>query len=201
MALCTPMTPTLNEKSYQYYAHPSIHEIRDVYQTTLKNVFDIDLTNHIQLAQRLARSLSVEGIIPMPNKIKTYSRTNSLFVHQYGIKSQCENHQKDLCFTAIENELDFQSIPEEDNKRHYSTKKPYECPSKEYILSSPPNGYKPICIQLLARHGSRSLNGHDYDLQTLKIWQLAKQKNMLTTLGEQLKEDTELFMDANNHVG
>jgi hypothetical protein len=190
MTLCTPMTPALNEKSYQYYPHPSIHEIRNVYQTTLKKVFDIDITNHIQLAQRLARSLSVEGIIPMPNKSKTYSRTNSLFVRQ-----------KDLNFTAIENELDFQSIVEEDNKRHYSTKKPYECPSKEYILSSPPIGYKPICIQLLARHGSRSLNGHDYDLQTLKIWQLAKEKNMLTSLGEQLKADTELFMNENNRVG
>jgi hypothetical protein len=201
MTFYTPIIPSLSEKSSQYHPYPSLYDIRNMCQTTLKKILHVDITDHIQLAQRLARSLSVEGIIPMSSKTKSYSRTNSLFVHQYGIKSQCENLGKDLCFTALENDYDFVSIPEEDNKRYYSTKKPYECPSKEYILSSPPIGYKPICVQLLARHGSRSLNGHDYDLQTLKIWQLAKQKNMLTSLGEQLKEDTELFMDANNKVG
>jgi hypothetical protein len=174
-------------------------------QTTLKKVFDRDVINRIQFAERLVRSLSVQSTIPTSNTSKQYNRINSVFVRQCEIKSQCEQSnkflQKDLCFTAIENDFNFQSIPEDDHKRHYSTKKPYECPSEKYILSSPPIGYKPICIQLLARHGSRSLNGHDYDLQTLTIWQLAKQKNMLTTLGEQLKEDTELFMDANNHVG
>ncbi|CAF4946077.1 unnamed protein product, partial [Rotaria socialis] len=63
-------------------------------------------------------------------------------------------------------------------------------------------GYKPICVQLLARHGSRTfINSHDYDRQTLQIWQVAKEKNMLTPLGEQLKEDIEWFMHENVRVG
>lgn len=189
MALCTPMSPMLN-KCYRY---PSIYDLGHLYQKTLEKCFDIDITNPYQLAQRLARSLSVEGILPMPNNTKTYIRTKSLYVHQKAA----------LCFTSIGSELDFQAIieDEEDHKRHYSTKTPYQSPSKEYILSSPPTGYKPVCVQLLARHGSRSLNGHDYDIQILQIWQLAKQKNLLTKIGEQLQEDIELFIDENNNVG
>ncbi len=198
MSLCTTIIPTLHEKSPVYYRHPSLLEIRTMCQTTLKKVLDIDITNHIQFAERLARSLSVEGILPISINRKIYTRTNSLFVRQIEIKSLLS---KDFSFTATENEFDFLPIPEEHDQRHYSTKKPYPCPGKDYRLSTPPNGYQPISIQLLARHGSRSLNGHDYDLETLQIWQLAKEKNMLTTLGEQLKEDTEVFMAANNHVG
>lgn len=80
-------------------------------------------------------------------------------------------------------------------------KKPYPSPSNDYQLSLPPPNYKPIGIQLLARHGSRSLNSHDYDMQTLRIWQIAKDSQMLTQLGKELKIDTDLFMFANNHVG
>jgi len=107
----------------------------------------------------------------------------------------------DSCFTATENELDFKSIPEEDDTRYYSTKTPYKSPSKDYVLSSPPAGYKPICVQLLARHGSRTLTKHAYDCLTIQIWQLAKEKDMLTPFGEELKNDTELFMKENKRVG
>jgi len=196
MALCIPMMMALNERSLSYYRYPSAHEIRTMRQTTAKKVRHVDLTNRIQLVERLARSLSVEGILPISKNAKTLSRTISLFEN----KSQHEQ-SNEFSFTGIPNESECLSIPEEDDKRHYSTKKPYPYPSNEHRLSSPPMGYKPICIQLLARHGSRSLNGHDYDLQTLKIWQLAKEKNMLTSLGEQLKADTELFMNENNRVG
>lgn len=193
MAVCTTMTPILTEKSSQCYHYSPINDLRDIYQTSLKQYFNIDISNPFQLVQRLARSLSVEGIIPMPNNhSKTYTRTNSLYIH---------HQKKEFPFKSIENDLDFQVIPEENDKRHYSTKTPYPCPSNECILSSPPMGYKPICIQLLARHGSRSLNGHDYDMQIIKIWQLAKENNLLTLLGEQLKEDIELFMEENNCVG
>jgi hypothetical protein len=164
-----------------------------------------DISNCIPLVQRLARSFTAEDITPMPNLRKTYSRANSLFVGQFYMKipSKQSNQviSKDFCFTATENEFDFKSIPEEDDTRYYSTKTPYKSPSKDYILSSPPTGYKPIGVQLLARHGSRTLTKHGYDCLTIQIWELAKQKNMLTSLGEELKNDTELFIKANNHVG
>jgi hypothetical protein len=177
------------EKSSPFNPHPSLHEIRNMCHMTLNKVLNIDITDRNQLVERLARSFSVEGMIPISTTARTYSRTSSLFVRQSEIKTELE-----------ENELEFEAIIEDD-KRHYSTKKAYECPSPEYILSTPPTGYKPICVQLLARHGSRSLNGHDYDLETLKIWRLAKEKNMLTPLGKQLENDIKLFMDANNTVG
>jgi hypothetical protein len=167
-----------------------------MYKTTMKKARHMDLTNRIQLVERLARSLSVEGVLPISKHTKTLSRTISLFGNQSPFEES-----NDLCFTAIPNDLEYFSIPEEDDKRYYSTKTPYPCPSDEHHLSSPPMGYKPIGIQLLARHGSRALNGHDYDLQVLIIWQLAKDINMLTNLGEQLKEDIELFMTENNRVG
>jgi hypothetical protein len=202
MALCTTTNSTVTEKFISSHPHPSLHEIRNMCHLTLNKVLNMDITDRHQLVERLARSLSVEGIISKSNTAKTCSRTISLFVRQSGMKSQLEDDvQTDLCFTTTENQFNFEPIIEDDDKRHYSTKKAYQCPSQEYILSTPPTGYKPVCVQLLARHGSRSLNGHDYDLEILKIWQLANEKNMLTSLGKQLQDDIKLFMDANNHVG
>lgn len=145
--------------------------------------------NSKRLAQRLVRSLSVENENSLAKTTPLYQRTKSL----YGKKKRqhAKYLQKEFCFLAIETS----------SKRYYSTKKPYPFLFDQYALSHTPSNYKPICIQLLARHGSRSLNSHDYDLQTLRIWNLAKDNQMLTSLGKELKIDIELFMHANNHVG
>ncbi|CAF0913886.1 unnamed protein product [Adineta ricciae] len=121
-------------------------------------------------------------------------RTQSLGIQEEG--------HNDLDSSKNENELDFSPITEKDDSdRFYSTKTSYKSPTKDYTLSSPPSGFKPICVQFLARHGSRTLTSHSYDIQTLKVWQLAKERNMLTHLGEQLKEDIERFMKENNQIG
>ncbi|CAF0885776.1 unnamed protein product [Rotaria sordida] len=205
MALYTTINTSLNENSTQDYPYQYLDKTRNMHLMTLKNVLNIDIINHIQLDERLARNLIAKGIILLANTATTYIRPNSLFIRQFDRKVQFEQSKKaiqnDLCSQFISNKSNIISVSNEDYKRYYSTKTPYEYPSENYILSPPPTGYKPICVQLLARHGSRTLSNHDYDLETLTIWQLAKQKNMLTPLGEQLKEDIELFMHANNHLG
>ena len=176
-----------------------------MYRTTLQKFFDTKVTNHIPLVETLTRRFSVEDIITNTSSGKTNSQTNSSVVPDAEAKSPLEQASqvtpKDSCFTSIDNELGFSPDQGEDNKRYYSTRAPYKSPPKDYILSSPPVGYKPVCVQLLSRHGSRTLTEQNYGLQTLEIWQLAKEKNMLTPFGEELKKDTELFMEANNQVG
>ncbi|CAF2996359.1 unnamed protein product [Rotaria sp. Silwood2] len=143
--------------------------------------------------------------ILLSNTVTTYIQPNNLFIPQPDINVQLEQSKKaiqnDICSRVVNHKSDSISVNNENHERHYSTKTPYKYSSEKYILSSPPTGYKPICIQLLARHGSRTLSSRDYDLETLTVWQLAKQKNMLTPLGEQLKRDIELFMHENNRVG
>ena len=194
MALCIPMTMNSNDKSLPHNRHLSLHEIRGMYRSTLKKVRHMDLNNRMELVEKLARSLSVEGVLS--KRTKTLTRTFSLFGSQSSF-----DESNDYSFSGISNDSQISSIPEQDDQRNYSTKTPYPCPSNGHRLSSPPQGFKPIGIQLLARHGSRALNGHDYDIQILTIWRLAKEINMLTSIGEQLKEDTELFMEENNRVG
>ncbi|CAF0764305.1 unnamed protein product [Adineta steineri] len=195
MALCTVPSFNLNIQYDQCYPYQYLYDICNLYRLNFQNVFFINNDEHIRSLVGMNRRYSVQSVVPVINNKKTYNRAISLFVKQNEIESPVQHSiPKTLQFTSVEDEGD-------DNKRFYSTKTPYTCPSKEYVLSSPPTGYKPIGVQLLARHGSRTLNSHDYDVQTLKIWQLAKQKNMLTPLGEQLKEDTELFIGENNHVG
>ena len=197
MALCTTMSSAFNKTSLPHYPS-SLHKLQQMYRKPWKQTatIDVDLTNRIQLAERLVRSLSVEGYLAHPEETRFYSRRISLIARQASY-----DETEELFLPTISNDLSFFSTPLDDENRYYSTKKPYPCPSKGHCLSSPPHGYKPIGIQLLARHGSRALTNHNYDIELLQIWQLAKEKNLLTKLGEELEEDTILFTHANDHVG
>ncbi|CAF1637141.1 unnamed protein product [Rotaria magnacalcarata] len=201
MALCTTMNSNLNEESVQHDIQSSLDEILSMMSlTTLNITLNINAINHIQINESIARSFSTEGFISKSN-------ATTRFIQQSNAKAQFEQSapvvtQEELCSTIIPNGSDLVHVTNEHHQRHYSTKKPYRYCPKKNILSSPPMGYKPICVQLLARHGSRTfINSHDYDGQTMQIWQLAKEKNMLTPLGEQLKEDIELFIHENARVG
>ena len=169
-------------------------------QRILKRAFSIDTSNRSQLVRQMKKALSVDHQSAGRTTKKTHDQTNSYCNRQLRMKLPISQALKtDPCFTAAETDVDFVSIA--DVERHYSTKAPYPCPSAECTLSSAPPGYQPVGVQILARHGSRSLNGRDYDRQLLSIWTIAKQRNMLTMLGEQLKDDIELFMHANNQAG
>lgn len=192
MALCTTMSNGFTDTSLPYYP-TALHELHTMYRSSWnKPVGNMEM----QFAENFVRSLSVEGILPTATETRLYTRAISLFARQSSYDEDDESLPE-----IIPNDSLFLSIPDDDEHRYYSTKKPYPSPSKEHSLSSPPNGFKPIGIQLLARHGSRALTNHDYDIELLEIWQIAKEKNLLTKLGEQLEEDTILFMNANNLVG
>ena len=95
----------------------------------------------------------------------------------------------------------FSNLEFYSDQRHYSTKRPYPSASRKRFLSSPPEGFHPIAVQVLARHGSRTLAHNNYDERVLKIWRIAHEKNQLTVFGQQLKDDVDLFMEANNCLG
>lgn len=188
MAPVTTMNPHSPETSNQSYSYP--YKLHHFYNSTLRPIFSVNNIGPVRFIHRHNRSIS----IPHPSPTLYYFPTQSVGIQQQG--------HNDLHSSKSENELKFLPITDEDDSdRFYSTKTSYKSPTKDYTLSSPPSGFKPICVQFLARHGSRTLTGHGYDIQTLKIWQLAKERNMLTLLGEQLKEDIERFMKENNQIG
>lgn len=195
MALCTTMSSAFNKTSLPYYPS-SLHKLRRMYRKKAAATMDIELNNRIQLPDRFNRSLSMEGCLPQPTETRFFTRRISFIARQTSYEENDE-----LFLPTISNDLRFFSTSSDDEHRYYSTKKPYPCPSKGHCLSSPPQGYKPIGIQLLARHGSRALTNHNYDIELLQIWQIAKENNLLTKLGEDLEDDTRLFMQANNHIG
>ena len=172
--------------------------------TSLRNFSIIDQPSPGRLNQIMARSFSMEEPFDLPVSKRACNRTKSVLIRSPFKKYRVNRRVKEQnqCSTFSIRNLEFLPlIEEEDVERHYSTKRPYPRPSQDYLLSVPPAGYQPIGIQVLARHGSRTLNSHDYDQRILRIWHIAKQQNMLTAFGEQLRADTEVFIEANNQIG
>ncbi|UJR33520.1 hypothetical protein I4U23_020965 [Adineta vaga] len=83
----------------------------------------------------------------------------------------------------------------------YSTKTPYKPPSSELIIPIPPADYELVCAQIVARHGSRALEGRKYDRLTMSLWLQAKEENALTELGRQFGNDLRYFIDINDQIG
>ena len=67
---------------------------------------------------------------------------------------------------------------------HYTTKTPYVAPSERAAL--PPQGFRPLMVQLVARHGSRPLSSADDDDLSLQVWRQAQVEGALTPLGAAL---------------
>ncbi|MFU8817590.1 MAG: histidine-type phosphatase [Pseudomonadales bacterium] len=67
---------------------------------------------------------------------------------------------------------------------HYTTKTPYVPPSERAAL--PPQGFRPLMVQLVARHGSRPLSSADDDDLSLQVWRQAQAEGALTPLGAAL---------------
>lgn len=88
-----------------------------------------------------------------------------------------------------------------EQRSFYSSKTPYQPPPSTMYLQSPPIGFELICTQLLARHGSRSLEGTKYDYLSKALWEKAKLEGSLTALGEQFGEDLENFIKINDIIG
>ncbi|CAM4773528.1 unnamed protein product [Rotaria magnacalcarata] len=87
------------------------------------------------------------------------------------------------------------------HKKYYSTKTPYKPPSSTVVLPPPPTGFELICVQIVARHGSRALEGRKYDKLTTELWKQAKEKKALTKYGEQFGDDLQHFIAVNDKLG
>ena len=188
MALYTTVNSMSKKATAQRYPCSSLWELRQIHDSSLKTILDVDHDNRIQPVEGLNRSFNVGSTVTK------YVRRSSLQVCQPETKFQSKSPSS--------YDSSFALVSEEDShRRHYSTKTPYQPPSQGHVLSPPPPGFKPVCVQLLARHGSRTMTGQDFDRRTLRIWRLAKDNNMLTPFGEELKTDTERFMAETDLIG
>lgn len=83
----------------------------------------------------------------------------------------------------------------------YGTKAPYE-PFEDMDDYAPvPDGYEPVLVEHLGRHGSRLLSSKKYDDLLYQLWQIADESDGLTELGEQLGEDLETIIAVHDEVG
>ncbi|CAF4587312.1 unnamed protein product [Rotaria socialis] len=87
------------------------------------------------------------------------------------------------------------------HKKYYSTKTPYKSPSPTVFLPPPPTGFELVCVQIVARHGSRALEGRKYDRLTTELWKQAKEEKTLTKYGEKFGDDLQHFIAANDKLG
>lgn len=86
-------------------------------------------------------------------------------------------------------------------QQYYQTKTPYQPQQASASYEAPPQGYRAVYTQLLARHGSRGLSSMKTDLALYKLWQLAEKEKALTPLGAQLGDDLLQMMKANALLG
>lgn len=68
-------------------------------------------------------------------------------------------------------------------------------------IKVPPKGYKPIFIQNVARHGSRSLTSMLAEQRARKVWDDAEKQGALTPTGETFAKDLETFQEAERAIG
>jgi hypothetical protein len=87
------------------------------------------------------------------------------------------------------------------HKTYYSTKTPYKPPPSTLVLPLPPTGFELVCAQLVARHGSRALEGRKYDKLTMALWKQAKDEDALTEYGEKFGDDLRYFIAVNDKLG
>ena len=87
-----------------------------------------------------------------------------------------------------------------DTRGHYTSKTPYEAPL-EHLLPTPPEGFQPLMVQMIARHGSRPLSSPDDDDLSLQVWNQARADGHLTPLGERLGSALEQLQDTHQRLG
>ncbi len=86
-------------------------------------------------------------------------------------------------------------------EQYYQTKTPYQPQQASSSYEAPPQGYRAVYTQLLARHGSRGLSSMKTDLALYNLWQLASKEKALTPLGGHLGDDLLQMMKANALLG
>jgi hypothetical protein len=82
-----------------------------------------------------------------------------------------------------------------------TTKAPYQAPAEGTALEAPPDGFRPLMVQHVARHGSRGLSSSDDEDLLYQLWKYARDRGQLTELGQQLGPELETMITVHARLG
>ncbi|BDZ40363.1 histidine-type phosphatase [Microbacterium suwonense] len=83
----------------------------------------------------------------------------------------------------------------------YGTKAVYEPFQDPSTYQQAPEGYQPVLIEHVGRHGSRLLSSKKYDDLLWQLWQIAHEDGGLTELGEQFGPDLQKTIALHDEIG
>lgn len=87
-----------------------------------------------------------------------------------------------------------------DEQGYRGTKTPY--PFKETNYTKAPDGYEPVFINYIGRHGSRHLSSSKYDKTLYELLDIAEKDGQATNLGKELKKEIGKLMKVEkDHYG
>jgi hypothetical protein len=81
-----------------------------------------------------------------------------------------------------------------------STLTPYPTPTKT-TLPKAPDGFEPVFVENLARHGSRTLTDGELLSDSIKLWERAKREDALTSVGRRFGPDARALRSAMREFG
>lgn len=76
---------------------------------------------------------------------------------------------------------------------------PYGTPTA--AVQPPPEGYELLQLQVVSRHGARSLTSDGPERRTLTLWERARSEDRLTPAGTRLADDVRAFQRAERRIG
>jgi len=86
------------------------------------------------------------------------------------------------------------------HQEYFASKTSY--PFESTIYTPVPNGYLPVFINYIGRHGSRHLTGPKYDVTLKKLLDIATESKQITKTGLTLRSEIEaLIQIENGHYG
>ena len=83
----------------------------------------------------------------------------------------------------------------------YANQTPYVDPEATPPIMTPPAGYEMFFIETVGRHGSRSMTSTSAETRAVRVWNSAKSKGKLTTVGKKFAADLAAFQAAERAVG
>ncbi|MFI5781971.1 histidine-type phosphatase [Nocardia sp. NPDC051570] len=83
----------------------------------------------------------------------------------------------------------------------YGTKNPYAAQQDPATYQPPPEGFRPVFTEHVARHGSRALSKGTDDELALRIWEQAAGENALTDAGRRFGDDVRSLHTATTTLG
>ena len=95
----------------------------------------------------------------------------------------------------------FSPAPAEAERVWLTTKAPYQAPEDDAPLEGAPNGFRPLMVQHVARHGSRGLSSSDDEDLLYQLWKHARDRGQLTELGQRLGPELETMITVHARLG